>query len=237
METIFTYKHQLILAMSIGDGHITKRNTLTITHCEKQLGYLKHKRDLLIQAGIKCWNIQKVNNNGFTAYKFEVPECNEIKDIRHILYTPTKTLTYDVLKHLTPQGIALWYLDDGGLSKGYRDGVLFKNELMLNTGLSKEENQIIIDWFKSEYDIQFSQCKNHNCYRLRCGTKEARRVMDIIYPFCYPVDCLKYKIDVKDYKYCMQAQVSRSAEGSETNQDIVSTSTETQSSLNKAGED
>lgn len=214
METIFTEKHQLLLAMAIGDGYITKTFTLTITHCEKQLEYLKFKRNLLIQAGVNCKNIKAFNNNGFPAYRFETFACTELKEIRQFLYTPKKTLTRQILNYLTPQGIAMWYLDDGGLSKSYRNNVLVRNELMLNTGLFKADNQVIIDYFKEVWGISFGQCKNHNCYRLRCGTKEARKLMDIIYPFCEPISCLNYKIDVKDYKYCMQGQVARSAENS-----------------------
>ena len=238
MERILNIKHKLVLSMAIGDGYITKNGKLIIVHCEKQKEYLEFKHSLLVRAGIKCYNITKINNNGFPAYKLETSFCEEIQDIRKLLYNTKKVLTAEVLEHLTPEGIALWYLDDGGLSKKYKNGVLSCNELMLNTGLQKEENQVIIDWFKYKYNINFSQCKNHNCYRLRCGTKEARKLMDIIYPTCAKVQCLSYKIDVKDYQYSMQNQVIRSAGGSNDinqNQDIVSTSMETQSSLNKAG--
>ena len=48
---------------------------------------------------------------------------------------------------------------------------------MLNTGLNKEENQIIIDYFKDVWNISFSQVKNHNCYRLRCGKKEGEKLI------------------------------------------------------------
>ena len=39
-------------------------------------------------------------------------------------------------------------MDDGGLSQKKRNGVIYANELMLNTGLQKDDNQIIIDYFK-----------------------------------------------------------------------------------------
>ena len=49
-----------------------------------------------------------------------------------------------MLNRLNALGIAIWYMDDGGLSQKKRNGVVHANELMLNTGLSKENNQIII---------------------------------------------------------------------------------------------
>ena len=70
---------------------------------------------------------------------------------------------------------------------------------MLNTGLQKEENQIIIDYFKKVWDIQFTQVKNNSVYRLRCGTKEAKKFADIVKPYVIQNPELVYKIQIKNY--------------------------------------
>lgn len=74
-------------------------------------------------------------------------------------------------------------MDDGGLSQKKRNGKVHANDLILNTHLSKEENQVIIDYFKEEWDIHFTQIKNKNRYRLRCGTREARKFISIVEPY------------------------------------------------------
>ena len=88
-------------------------------------------------------------------------------------------------------------MDDGGLSQKKQDGVVVANDLMLNTGLQKEENQTIIDYFLEVWGIQFTQVKNHNCYRLRCGTKEARKFISIVYPYVSQLKCFEHKLNIK----------------------------------------
>ena len=88
-------------------------------------------------------------------------------------------------------------MDDGGLSQKKRDGKVHANELMLNTGLDKQKNQIIIDYFKDVWGINFNQYKNKSVYRLACGTKEARKFIQIVKPYVEQVDCMKYKLNVK----------------------------------------
>lgn len=72
-----------------------------------------------------------------------------MKMFRRILYKPNKRIAQrKLLNRLTPLGLAIWYMDDGGLSQKKRNGVIYANELMLNTWLQKDDNQIIIDYFK-----------------------------------------------------------------------------------------
>ena len=96
---------------------------------------------------------------------------------------------------LTPQGIAIWYMDDGGLSAKKRDGKIHAYELFLNTHETKETNQIIINYFLEVHDIKFTQVKNKGLYRLRCGTKQARKFIALIEDYVIP--SMRYKIDMQ----------------------------------------
>lgn len=188
---------QLILFMSFGDGYLGGKY-LSILHSKAQHDYLQWKRNLLIRNGIKCSPIRYKNNNGFDVYEFTTKSYNFISLYRKILYKPRKTIANrELLNKLTPLGIAIWYMDDGGLSKKKRNGVIHANDLMLNTHLTREENQIIIDYFKEVWDIQFTQVKNRGKYRLRCGTREARKFINIVAPFVSQIPSMKHKIDIK----------------------------------------
>lgn len=192
-------KDQLIFSMLLGDGWLCKKD-LRIQHSNKQLEYLKWKRRLLIKEGIECGTVKYRDNNGFPAHYFYTKSYKFIENFKQKQYNPDKTsCILNNLNNLNPLSIAIWYMDDGGLSQKYRDGKLIANELMLNTGLQKEDNQIIIDYFKKVWDIQFSQCKNKGVYRLRCGTKEARKFADIVKPYVIQNPELLYKINIKDY--------------------------------------
>ena len=188
-------KQELLIAeMTIGDGNLNKKN-LSIKHCAKQKEYLEYKRKLLIKNGVECSNVRFANNNGFPSYVFNTKSYDWIKSLKEKIYTPKKTYTVDILKEFDALGLALWYLDDGGLSQKKKNGYIHANDLIINTGLQKEENQVFIDYFKEYWDIKFTQVKNHNCYRLRCGTKEARKFINIIKD--YVPNCLNYKIAIR----------------------------------------
>lgn len=186
----------IVLGMALGDGHIQEKN-LKLLHCEKQRDYLAWKKKLLEKNGVLCSIIRAKDNNGFVAYSMNTKSYPFIKKLRESLYTPRKRIKREHLDLLTAREIAIWYMDDGGLSQKMRNGKVHANDLMINTGLGREENQIIIDYFREKWGLCFSQVKNHKCYRLRCGTKEARRFIEIVKPYVEQVPCMKYKIDIR----------------------------------------
>ena len=194
-ERLVNKKELLIYEMLIGDGSLGAKN-LTIKHSEQQKDYLDWKKQILLKNDIQCGVTQKiVNNKDFYAYRFSTHNYDWIAEIRKEVYIPNKTFNINILKQFDPLGLAIWYFDDSGLSQKKRNGEIYANELMINTGLQKEENQIYIDYFKNYWDINFSQVKNHNCYRLRCGTREARKFVSIIKDYMAPG--MEYKINVK----------------------------------------
>lgn len=190
---------KLIYGMLIGDGSIHKRDYyLRITHQIKQKEYLEWKRYLLISNGFRCGKIIKFMNNGFPSVRFQTAmDTSFFKPIRNKVYTPYKKFTRDILETFTPLELCIWYFDDGGISQKKKDGIIVANDLMINTGLQKDDNQIYIDYFKESWDVSFSQVKNHGCYRLRCGTKEARKFIAIIYDYAMQVPSMQYKLNIK----------------------------------------
>lgn len=195
-----TYEcERLVYAILLGDGYLSKSYNIRISHKESQLEYLEWKRRLLIKSGIYCSEIQHFINNGFPAVQF-VTQCNtlEFGPIRNKIYTPQKRFTREILNTFTPLELCIWYFDDGGLSQKKKNGKVSANDLMINTGAhNKELNQIYIDYFKEVWGITFTQVKNNSCYRLRCGTKEARKFINIIYPYACQVSSMSYKINIK----------------------------------------
>ena len=189
----------LFLFMSYGDGHISKSGYLDIQHCEKQKEYIEWKSNL-IKPFLSNIGVQKFDNHGFAGYKFRTKTFRFLKLYRRVLYKPKKHLSRKLLNKLTPLGIYIWYMDDGGMSrKRLIDGTFSIKEIMLNTGLQKEDNQIIIDYFKKVWKINFSQVKNNSVYRLRCGKTEGLKFLNIFKEFHYSVKCMEYKIDPNSY--------------------------------------
>lgn len=185
--------------MILGDGHLDKYGQLNLLHSDKQLEYLKWKVKLLKKHGIKVSPIKKkINNKKYIAYYASTKVYNFSKLYRKILYIPKKTFPLKQLEKLTPLHIAIWYMDDGSLQTlRNKDGYVRGNTLSLNTNISKEENQVIIDLFKRKWNINFKQRKKGKYYILECHTKEARKFIKLIYNFVYRVPCMRYKLNVK----------------------------------------
>jgi hypothetical protein len=188
----------LVLFMAMGDGSLNSNGYLSVRHCIDQKDYLEWKRNLL-KNSLLTTDCYFVKNNDYGANEFRSKTYKFIKMYRRILYKNGKKNIANrrLLDKLTPLGISIWYMDDGGLSQKKRDGIIVANDLILNTHLTKDENQIIIDYFNEKWNIQFTQVKNRGLYRLRCGTKEARKFIEIVEPYVSQVKSMAHKLKVK----------------------------------------
>lgn len=187
-------KRAVLLGMAIGDGYITNSKNykaLVIRHCEKQEEYLLFKKRLLedIFQG-RTISTRKVQNG----IQIAIGDNKLFRIYRKWLYPNNVKYIPNVLKFLDVSSIALWYMDDGSLTAKKREGKIHGYELTLNTYVSQEENQIIINWFIEKFSIRFTQTKGKGRYRLRMGTKEAKKFISLIKPYIHP--SMFYKINL-----------------------------------------
>jgi hypothetical protein len=190
-------RKSILIAMTLGDGYlrVEKKAGISITHGEKQLDYLLYKKELL-ESILNCKpiTVQKVKPNKYNTVCYRIDKGHKyFRILRKWIYlNGKKTFTRKILNYLTPLGIAIWYMDDGGLSAKKRNGKIHAYELFLNTHLTKFENQVIINYFKERWNINFQQVKNKGSYRLRMSTKEIRNFMTLIKEYIHP--SMVYKI-------------------------------------------
>ena len=92
-------------------------------------------------------------------------------------------------------------MDDGGLSQKKRNGAVYANELMLNTCTTRSNNDVLIKYFLEVWDIKFTQVLNRGHYRLRCGTKEARKFIALVKPYVSEVASMQHKLNVIEREY------------------------------------
>lgn len=197
-------KLNLLYALAIGDGHVyNRRDTrwksrptyagIIINHSIKQKFYLEYKQDLLNKLLGGSPKIRHFDNNGYPGVSLSKGHV-VFKTIHKNLYPNNKkTFSREILNTFDEKCLAIWYMDDGGLGIKKRNGKIHAFDLILNTHVTREENQIVIDYFKDVWGIQFTQVKNKNSYRLRCGTREARKFIEIVKP--YILEGFNYKID------------------------------------------
>lgn len=205
MKTKFNKdSRNLLIGMLLGDGTISNNFVFKLSHGYKQKEYLEWKINLLNEYGIKnnglkeyiCtqgYNIDKV------VYYSQMSVIPFIKLLRRIIYKPIKNYANrKLLNRLNPLGIAIWYMDDGCINIRKTGEKIHGFYIRIATCLYKEQNQVIIDYFKEVWDISFYQFKEgrpgKNTYSLCCGTQEGVKFIELIKPYVESCPSMLYKI-------------------------------------------
>lgn len=192
-------KRGAVIGMILGDGHIRpKRYTISISHSEKQKEYLFFKKEILetIQKSkiSLCGRTTYLNGKKYFSVRLETRKIPMYR-VLHKRFHPNglKEVKRDLLNQLTPLGIAIWFMDDGSTTFKKKEGKIHGVETVLHTYLSKEQNEIIVKYFQEVWNIKWGLNKSKGKYRLRMGTKEAKKFVKIIEP--HIISSMKYKID------------------------------------------
>ena len=195
MSSELTKKDKKFLnALAIGDGHIRQRGNsfaICIKHSDRQKDYLEFKAKRLSDILKREVNVRKFNNSGYGAYGIEVT-IPYMKFVRKWLYrNGLKRLNISFLRRLSDEGVAIWYMDDGSLIRKKRNGKIHASELILSICCTEKEANDCILFFKGKYDVYFSLKRNKGLFSIRCGTKNAHKLLDRIEKYIIP--SMKYK--------------------------------------------
>lgn len=195
------YDNSVIIGLLLGDGYIDDRGRISIEHCKQQKEYCIWKAKLLHSicggSDIKVHEYERTRScrkdgkhyksSTFITYSFKKQSKSFIQ-FRKLLYDPIsrkKTYTQQVLELLSPISLALWWLDDGCLTRRkLSNGQSGSYMMMLYTYVSKQENELIQSYFDNKYNIHWNVVRTRNDgkeqYMLRCGMKEGRKFLNII---------------------------------------------------------
>ncbi len=175
-----------VIGMLLGVGQITEQNSLIIIHHIKQKEYIEFKKNILQTKQITIIEIIDFSHS----VKIETRHKPIYRVLKKRLHKNNiKTITRSVLNDLTALGIAIWFMDSGSISIKKRDGEIHNCEIFLNTYLDKEQNQVIIDYFKEVWDISWNLIKSE---KLRIGATEGRKFVNIIKQYIH--ESMFYKI-------------------------------------------
>lgn len=199
-------KRSILLGMLLGDGclktkiHHNKDGSVStyyeyvLAHSYKQKEYLERKLDIFhsLIGGKRPKIIYEKRTN---SYRFS--RCNKIFRLFHrTLYSKNnkKYFTEKVFKYLTPESLAIWYMDDGGVSKSKYKGKVTSCEMRLYTYFSEEEADIAVNYFKNKWDITVKKRKYSKTdqWNLIFNTKESIKFELLISPFI--IESMKYKL-------------------------------------------
>lgn len=190
----------LLVGSTLGDGSIVNTNSKTavlrVFHAAKQYDYLLHTLLYFRDSGLSTSNISYVDRK-YPGNKFEVHLGRSGRELRRIFYpNDNKTITRSLLNKLTPQGIALWYQDDGQMRYIKRNGEIQGREIRISThGFTEAEHVIMKKYFSVVWDIEFRINRDRQYYYLICAATQAKKFIEIIKPYIHP--SMVYKIDFK----------------------------------------
>lgn len=204
MKTKITKESRnLLIALLLGDGTISNNNVFKLSHCKEQRDYLEWKIEQLKEAGLRNNGLKeyisvKGYNIGKKVYYTQLNIVPFIKVLRRVFYKPYKKLgNRKLLNRLDAKGIAIWYMDDGHINYRKTNGKVHGFYIKIATCIPKEELQIIIDYFKEVWNIEFymfHEGKKENSYSLCCGTKEGIKFINIVKPYVEQVPSMIHKI-------------------------------------------
>lgn len=184
-----------LLSLSIGGAHISSNGFFKIIHSEKQKEYLEYKISLVF--GNKEINkIKSMYKNGKLFYTYEKGIFNKaIKGeiIRKKLYGVFghKYFSKYIVQNMDLFSFAILYLDSGNLCVKKRNGKIHGCDLVISIFGKKDECIRLIEKLNLEWKLKFTLKINKGQYSIRCGTKEAKKFLELIKPLIPEFKCFK----------------------------------------------
>nr|DAF44282.1 MAG TPA: endonuclease [Podoviridae sp. ct8Lf7] len=192
----------LLIALLLGDGTISSNYVFKLSHSEEQREFLKWKHDLATNAGFKLNGIKEYvctcgYNKGKCVLYTQFSINPTIKALRRTVYIPKKTITRKLLNWLTPQGIAIWYMDDGCINVNTsKQRSSIQHSIRIAACVNKETAEEIVKYFLEVWSIQFRLFhEGKETYSIVTSSEEdCKKFVNVVKPYIEQVPSLKYKI-------------------------------------------
>lgn len=192
----------LLIGLLLGDGTISSNYVFKLSHSETQREFLEWKIDLLNKFGFKNNGVKEYistcgYNKGNKVLYSQMSLNPTIKALRRTVYTPKKHITRRLLNWLTPIGLAIWYMDDGCINVNTsKQRSSIQHTIKIATCVDLDTAQVIIDYFKEVWDVQFRPFKEgKGTYSIASSTEsDCAAFIQIIRPYIEQVPSLLYKI-------------------------------------------
>lgn len=193
-------KKALLIGLVLGDGYLNSNSgvALEIEHAGSQKFYIEYKSNLISKL-LKCKSPKLYYRTNKNTYKISKGH-RYFKILKKWIYiNNSKKITKKILNYLTPEAIAIWWMDDGShsIDKRKSTGKVTAHSFHLYTYTSEEETNDIISFFKEQYNIQFYPIRRkmktgEYKFYIKCRTKEGRKLSNLLRPYILPE--FSYKI-------------------------------------------
>jgi hypothetical protein len=193
----------------LGDSTVTNRNEFSCEQISENL--IKYKGSILEQVSHDLnvyyhsrdrGNRQIINGKEYNRNISYVVQTNKHKffeKYREVFYhTGTKQVSMDILKYLTPEGLALWFMDDGYLD--YKVSSNTRNLRICTDSFDERSIKNIIQYFNDTWNIQ-AKVYMHNAGKGRASkprvsfnAENSQKFISVVHKYFLPE--FYYKIDL-----------------------------------------
>lgn len=207
-----------LYGLFLGDGSY-QCGKIRLSHTHKQKFYVKWLEDVFKSCGLivnSRYDFVKHTTFGDRLYSelyINVPKRFYFETLNKCFdQSGRKIISEYVLNNINELGLMLWFLDDGQLHVSFRENKASRFGYLNTQSFTYEENQKIVEIFKSRFDIDlkihkdcsgFSNCKDRVYYRLYFNATNFRKFFDVVRPF------LQYIPKEFYYKFNMQYTPNR----------------------------
>jgi len=184
---------QFILGSLLGDGSLNKKyhKRYSEIHSIKQKEYLKWKKDIF-EKDFKVKYREYTRKNGYKECGLWFSD-NSLKKIYQLIYiNDRRTITKKLLNQLNHIALAILHQDDGNLN-----GTILKIAVC---NFSDKECNLLINWIKTKYNINFifykSKNKNKLYNMIKLNKEEIPKFINLIKKYIHP--SMNYKINLEE---------------------------------------
>lgn len=203
-------QEQLVIGSVLGDAGLYRSSRLSgyygnhcfqVAHSSKFREYVEYKEDIMypFSKHIIDYDRRDMRTKKYNSIsQFRTHHASVFNKYRRLLYNGTvKIVRPEALNMLKPQGIAFWFMDDGSNWKNDKAG---RRRISFSThSFTKQENELISNWFKEKYGIKFNVSKDREWFHLRTGDqKNIIKFIDLIKE--YVPNVMKYKLKIYERK-------------------------------------
>lgn len=187
-------QRELLVGLILGDGHLETQNgrtyRLKVEHSIKQKDYAdwlyQNFREWVNQtpkARVKDSFGKRITSYGFTTYT-----TGSLRFYAQQFYFgKKKVIPAGIEKLLTPQALAIWFMDDGSWKSDHH-----KTYIIHSLGYSRNELILIIEALKKKFGINAGTHKQYDKWRIYIYSDSAEKFKKLIAPYVVP--SMKYKL-------------------------------------------
>ena len=179
---------QVILGTILGDGYLYRNGRLQVEHREKDIEYLRWKYRILanLSSGLpkRCVRYDRRTDKKYISWRFYTKPIFE--PLRRLFYLKCKKIVprNDREMDLSPLGLAVWFMDDGG--RGARTP---KGMVISVRGYSEHDRRSLRSYLEQRFNIKVNLHKNGQLY---FPVATVDKFCKLIRPFMIP--SMKYKL-------------------------------------------